>query len=966
MEKYLPEWFNEEELGDFITEGPLTRQAWIKGLKRWARTKFFLRKMIGSAPAKYMSRVQRTKHAVMANAAIQNAREIEAARNREEMIQAKRNFIRQESFAADFEKYLEEKFTRGSQRAFNLGVHSSAGERADMKNPTGSPKVKAKLKKREQRKDMRRRGMKVESFMDMMFEEEKKEKTKEKKVIVQNRADPKDTADIDDISKGDFSRVLVVKTPAGNIQIITKHSNTEGNQILLGDRPSSINKADDLMKYVTDENFRVTPTARAIFKGRLDDLLEKQKQQKAEKKEVETADTRAKEVKPEIEKAVEDPMSIIPPSEEEKNRPHGNINKAQADEMFWLQDTIDGSPLADEIKKWLGQGKVDSLRMNLANNPGYFATSEKLRGALVDTAVAANPNLANKELVVIPFGDLLSCAETSDVYKSMGGVDNKPKTDVIVLSVEDGKKLLSSISGKNCAQKMAGIVANSFKASVKKGKVPAFATQAAETFATLQSVQIMLRDHFQGNIPMEIMKDLSLLMMETQKLIQLGTRSVQNIGPDSGAMFIRKAMSKSPTDKFVDPSDLNFYTNSTAMLKNMNDILTSFLSRKEVKATILLEQMSGISKFGNQSLGVADGLIMLDDAGNYTGKMILPKSLDEALQNEAFMKLVDDAKINIGRKSRELPSSMMGAQPNQPAANVMGQPNPSSPLLTASFDPVDDNKLDSLFEYTFSPPDVTISTMAPETPSGETQMPSSMMGFSSFQQEQDMQLNADNILAFLMQSGFIESLYADPLDFAELGMKISSMDSPIKNQITVNGRFFEIPVMNPNISESVLDQYEVLNEEMVHFVNEGMTIEEATEIFNEQLGLILEGRKRNYKREYRLFHGKAKERKKRSNRVLARRKMAKKYGKGAIAGKDIDHKDGNAMNNGDSNLRVRSINKNRADNGHSKNSVNEVWGAGLEGSWELTYKWLKETPGQLGLIAPSLLRTLMGNEGKAR
>lgn len=965
MKDYLPEWFNEEELDTFMTEGFLTRQAWMKGLKRWARTKFFLRKLVGSTAAKFMSRAQRTKHAVMANTAIQNAREIESARNREEMIQAKRNFIRQESFEVEFDKYLEEKFTSGSQRAFNLGVRSSAGERADARNPTGSQKVKAKLKKREQRKDMRRKGLKVESFMDMMLEE-KKEKTKEKKVTVQNRADTKDTADIDDISKGDFSRVLVVKSPSGNIQIITKHSNTEGNQVLLGDRPNSINKADDLMKYVMDDNFRVTPTAKAIFKGRLDDIMEKKKLQQAEKKEVEKADTTAKEAQPEIEKAVEDPMSIIPPPDEEKNRPHGNINKKQADEMFWLQDVVDGSPLANEMKKWLGKDRVNSIRMNLGNNPGLYATSEKLRGALVDTAIASNPNLAGKELVVIPFGDVLSCTQTSELYQSVGGTDNKPKADVVVLSVEDGKKLLSSISSKNCAQKMSSIVANSFKASVKKGKTPAFATQAAETFATLQTIQMMLRDHFQGDIPMEIVKDLNLLMMETQKLIQLGSRNVQGIGPDQAGMFIRKAMSKSPTDKFINPQDLNFYSSSAGFLKNMNDVLTSFLSRREVKAAILLEQMTGANKFGPDSLGVADGLITLDDAGNFTGRMQLPKTIEEAMQNEGFMKLVDDAKINVGRKSREHPSSMSGAQPATQPPTVMSQANPSVSPIVASFDPLEDDKLDVLFEYTFAPPDVTFSSMAPETPSGETEMPINMMGFAGFQQQNEMQLNADNILAFLMQSGFIESLYADPIDFAEFGMKISSMDSPIKNQITVNGRFFEVPVMNPNISESFLDEYETLNEEVVHFVNSGMRIDEAKQLFDEQLTYILEGKQRNYKREYKLFHGKPEQRAKRSKRVLARRKMAKKLGKKAIHGKDIDHKDGNAMNNGDNNLRVRSINKNRADNGKSKKAIKETWGAGLEGSWELTKKWLKETPGQLGLIDPKLIRLLMGNEGQAR
>jgi hypothetical protein len=71
---------------------------------------------------------------------------------------------------------------------------------------------------------------------------------------------------------------------------------------------------------------------------------------------------------------------------------------------------------------------------------------------------------------------------------------------------------------------------------------------------------------------------------------------------------------------------------------------------------------------------------------------------------------------------------------------------------------------------------------------------------------------------------------------------------------------------------------------------------------------------RNYRREYKLYHGKPKQIKARVSRNQARRKLVVKYGKAACKNKDVDHIDHNPMNNAMSNLRLRSVHSNRADN----------------------------------------------------
>jgi len=69
---------------------------------------------------------------------------------------------------------------------------------------------------------------------------------------------------------------------------------------------------------------------------------------------------------------------------------------------------------------------------------------------------------------------------------------------------------------------------------------------------------------------------------------------------------------------------------------------------------------------------------------------------------------------------------------------------------------------------------------------------------------------------------------------------------------------------------------------------------------------------RDYKKEYREYQGHPLQIKHRAKRNSARRMMIRKHGKSKLKGKDIDHKDGNPMNNSNGNLRITSIRYNRA------------------------------------------------------
>ena len=71
---------------------------------------------------------------------------------------------------------------------------------------------------------------------------------------------------------------------------------------------------------------------------------------------------------------------------------------------------------------------------------------------------------------------------------------------------------------------------------------------------------------------------------------------------------------------------------------------------------------------------------------------------------------------------------------------------------------------------------------------------------------------------------------------------------------------------------------------------------------------------RDYKKEYKDYHGSATQRARRSSRNKARRLAVKTHGKAAVKGKDVDHRDRNPHNNNRSNLRIQSKSTNRSRN----------------------------------------------------
>jgi hypothetical protein len=127
----------------------------------------------------------------------------------------------------------------------------------------------------------------------------------------------------------------------------------------------------------------------------------------------------------------------------------------------------------------------------------------------------------------------------------------------------------------------------------------------------------------------------------------------------------------------------------------------------------------------------------------------------------------------------------------------------------------------------------------------------------------------------------IDTIKMDPIDISEY---IPSKGDGRYNAIYVNGGYHRVPL-------DVSELYSSLGK-----------------------SFLQENKKRNYRSEYDNYHSTKEQRKKRSRRNIARRWAERKGLVHKGDGKDVDHKNGNPMDNSPGNLRVRDRGANRADN----------------------------------------------------
>jgi hypothetical protein len=456
--------------------------------------------------------------------------------------------------------------------------------------------------------------------------------------------------------------------------------------------------------------------------------------------------------------------------------------------------------------------------------------------------------------------------QTTNFWKSMGGYDSGPKTNIAFRH----KCVVESMKDKECQKTMcgcseAGIVPSEQMitftikygpSSLTNGKLLNDAN--TNLFATINIVDMLLS----GNAPIDLM--MSLNQKEKHDLEKL----------KSDLDFLKKIALETVNDKIIknvsyQPSLEDTLSEIQKLSETMKEKIERVINSNILYFTIFLnEALTGYSKFGKGSPGYAQGIVaIIPDEYRLTVEMldmdftrkIMDSDIDMSIHFKNQIQETPDekaeleaCKIRFGGKCPKLVNPQKYGVRNYMKLLMKEERFSYSPL-SVLFEQVDADQANSSF----------------------LQMIESANGI------QDLM----NIFAIQPSQITIQ-----PVDF----YAITAIDySSERNIVKVNGKRFEIPVQIPTVvpddAESILESTPMIK----------MLVEKR--------------KKRNYRKEYDEYHGSAEQRANRSKRVLARRKMMKagKVSKGD--GKDVDHKDGDPQNNSMNNLRVRSKHKNRGD-----------------------------------------------------
>ena len=705
------------------------------------------------------------------------------------------------------------------------------------------------------------------------------------------------------------------------IKIVQKKDIGKGKVLLA---PEQFDKGK-AKKYLDDSAFEITDSSKKLFPG-----FSRKKptaKPKAAKKEEKKSKKKAQPKAPTVTK--KNPREVVKPLPEtpKNGKTRTDKNSSYPD---WNHSSLHLEAAIPVVLNQLGGHDVDPELMEKIGE--RLQTSQTLMASAQRAVQAITSQIG--DVVAVHMGAAKTTITSN--WKNSGGTDNTPKTDILLVPAAEWKKAkkdVTKVDMRKC-----------FRASMKVGDARLLNAESGEASATADAA-LQIAGKAANNDPKvkKIMKKIKDAMVDFAKSAELGTFTVDDIRG-----FI---------DSGKKPNDPNFgkykrLVEEQDKLKDFvaNQFIEAFDICPELKTALIREAATGLVKFGENSPACATHMLAMNKDG--TGVCF------DSIDDEFIENLLPNLKIRGAFKGR----SWENKDKKQKLRGF-------STLFNI------DIKKKKLHEQQEQEQQIN-QTVGTIQPTENFDYP----GASSIVEDDLRQIGDD--FGMLLEYSELEP---DILTSNELTLTDYMKQKPRDyNTITIDGkRVVMIPVVDyqqfEEIPHQIGESYEFINDfllenvddhEVIDFVLSSGLVSPETIIKNsEEVNLIdilhemweasmlnpelfenflQETKARDYKKEYREYHGKAEQRANRSSRVLARREAIKKGKVRKGDKKDIHHEDGNPKNNSPSNLTVLPRSKNRA--------MHEEHGAGEEGTDSLRKKLLQDTPFSVDPLLKKVVR----------
>lgn len=452
--------------------------------------------------------------------------------------------------------------------------------------------------------------------------------------------------------------------------------------------------------------------------------------------------------------------------------------------------------------------------------------------------------------------------------------------------------------------------------------------------------------------------------------------------------YLANSLYKSIQSEMTDPSDEKTQQTMEALTADVIQFGQQLLSKEALKSIQndpeLMQKLQSIDVV--DSNGQSKGP-MIDENGEINPYASLENYQD--LYKKYTKQIVGSIKVNKSKTLENLSSDILKTVVR--GDNIVDPMAAPTHVMTANgvFPITDDyiKEISKTVDFDIKPAKDLITTSNIETyrPSAATTLKS----YRTVIEQKEQKVGLENLLVGKDQIdpiGLITSNILNKYDFdfnASLlpGFSPKDLNTVKYNYVTIGKKTVKIPVLNsetPSVAQTIGECYSYVNDILIEsltnnfvltnlkksflindaeasILNEGeINLYENSEVVEINLskifenvleriiedpsllydfheltfGSLAEESTRDYKKEYRNYHGKAKQRKERAARTKARELMKKKGIVKKGDGKDIDHKKPlrSGGSNGINNLRVRKKSDNRADNGHKKGEKqNKDW-----------------------------------------